>query len=103
MSLPDRIGRMRDRFERALAPERLDIIDDSHKHVGHAGARGGAGHYSVLIVSSRFAGQPLLERHRMVYDAVRDMLNTDIHALSIQARTPDEHSSYAPHIKESIT
>jgi len=83
-----RITRMRAALEQALAPVELDIIDDSHKHVGHAGARGGAGHYSVVIVSARFTGLPLLERHRMVYDALREMMNTDIHALSIQARTP---------------
>ena len=93
MNSPDRIGRMRERFLQALAPQQLDIVDDSHKHAGHAGARGGAGHYTVLVVSSGFAGKPLLERHRMVYDAVRDMLSTDIHALSIKARTPEEHSA----------
>lgn len=87
-----RVARIRDLLERSLSPVELVVIDDSHKHVGHAGARGGAGHYSVRIVSAHFAGRPLLERHRMVYDALRDMLNTDIHALSIQARTPDEPS-----------
>lgn len=90
MSGNDRMSHMRAVLERSLSPYRLDIVDDSHKHIGHAGARGGAGHYSVHIVSARFVGKPLLERHRMVYDALRDMLNTDIHALSIQARTPDE-------------
>jgi len=90
MSGNDRMSHMRDVLERSLSPLQLDIVDDGHKHVGHAGARGGAGHYSVHIVSARFVGKPLLERHRMVYDALRDMLNTDIHALSIQARTPDE-------------
>ena len=88
MTTGHRITRMRAALEQALAPVELDIIDDSHKHVGHAGARGGAGHYSVVIVSARFTGLPLLERHRMVYDALREMMNTDIHALSIQARTP---------------
>ena len=88
MTTSHRITRMLAALEQALAPVDLDIIDDSHKHVGHAGARGGAGHYSVVIVSARFTGLPLLERHRMVYDALREMMNTDIHALSIQARTP---------------
>lgn len=88
MTTGNRIPRMRAALEQALAPVELDIIDDSHKHVGHAGARGGAGHYSVVIVSARFADLPLLERHRMVYDALREMMNSDIHALSIQARTP---------------
>lgn len=87
-----RVARIRDLLERSLSPVELVVLDESHKHVGHAGARGGAGHYSVRVVSARFLGRPLLERHRMVYDALRDMLNTDIHALSIQARTPDEPS-----------
>lgn len=90
MNGSDRVARMREALERNFTPIELAIIDDSHKHIGHAGARGGAGHYSVRIVSARFAGRPLLERHRLVYDALRDMLNMEIHALSIQARTPDE-------------
>lgn len=95
--MSNRGERIRARLEQAFAPLVLELVDDSHRHIGHAGARGGAGHYSVLVVSAQFADRPLLERHRMVYDAVRDMLNTDIHALSIQARTPEEHRSHTHH------
>lgn len=84
--------RLRERLAAGLAPERLDIVDDGDKHVGHAGARGG-GHYTVHIVAQAFAGKSLLERHRMIYDLLQDMMHTDIHALSIQARSPAELQS----------
>jgi len=87
---PARMERMRTLLEAALAPTRLDVIDDSHKHAGHAGARGGQGHFSVEVVSADFAGKPLLARHRLVYAALGDMLHTDIHALVIRARAPEE-------------
>jgi BolA protein len=83
-----RIERMRARLEAALAPERIEIVDDSAKHAGHAGARDGRGHYTVEIVARAFAGKPLLARHRMVYAALGDMMQTDIHALSIKAEEP---------------
>lgn len=86
-----RVSRMRERLEAALAPERLEIVDESHRHVGHAGARDGRGHFHCIIESSRFAGKSPLERHRMVYDALGDMMLTDIHALSISASTPSQH------------
>ena len=79
---------MRARLEAALVPERLEIVDDSAKHAGHAGARDGRGHYSVAIVSARFVGQGAVARHRMVYAALGDMMQTDIHALAIKADTP---------------
>ena len=87
---PARIERMRELLEAAFAPSLLEIADDSHKHAGHAGARGGQGHFSVEIVSAAFAGKPPLARHRLVYAALGDMMQTDIHALAIRARTPDE-------------
>lgn len=74
----------------SLAPLELQVIDESHKHAGHAGARDGRGHFAVSIVSEAFAGLPPLARHRRVYAAVGDLMQTDIHALSIQARTPGE-------------
>lgn len=86
----DRISRMRARLEAALAPEQLEIHDESHKHVGHAGARDGRGHFSCTIVSAAFAGKLPLERHRMVYEALDDLMLTDIHALSIRALTPEQ-------------
>jgi BolA protein len=87
---PARIERMRVLLERALAPLALEIRDDSHRHAGHAGARGGQGHYGVDIVSAAFAGKPPLARHRLVYAALGELMQTDIHALAIRARAPDE-------------
>jgi len=72
-----------------LAPIHLQVIDDSHLHAGHAGNTGG-GHFSVFIVSDAFAGLSLIKRHRLVYDAAAELLPSAIHALSIQAKTPDE-------------
>ena len=80
---------IRARLEQAFAPEQLDIIDDSHRHAGHAGAKDGRGHFSVRIVSRRFAGTKTLERHRMVYAALGSLMQTDIHALSVDANSPD--------------
>ena len=81
---------MRALLEAAFEPDLLDVVDDSHRHIGHAGARDGLGHFSVDIVSSGFSGLLPLARHRAVYAALGQMMVTDIHALSIRARTPDE-------------
>ncbi|MGA0582883.1 MAG: BolA family protein [Castellaniella sp.] len=72
----------------ALEPARLDLIDESHLHAGHAGAQGGARHFRVHIVSNRFQGLGTLARHRLVYDCVRDLMPHPIHALAIEAGTP---------------
>lgn len=85
-----RVERIRAALEAAFAPSRLEVEDDSHRHAGHAGARDGRGHFNVLIVSQAFAGKAPLARHRAVYAALGDMMQADIHALSIQARTPAE-------------
>ena len=77
-------------LEQALQPSVLEVVDESHKHAGHAGARDGRGHFAVDIVSEAFAGLAPLARHRRVYAALGTMMQTDIHALSIQARTPAE-------------
>lgn len=74
----------------ALQPSALDITDDSHKHVGHEGARDGRGHFSLLIVSPRFVGMNALARHRAVYEALGELMQTDIHALSMRAYAPEE-------------
>ena len=87
---PERVERIRSLLMDALAPDAIEVTDDSHKHAGHAGARGGQGHFSVEIVSAAFAGKLPLARHRLVYAALGEMMQTDIHALSIRARTPDE-------------
>jgi len=86
----DRVQTIRQRLSEALAPQSLEIVDESHKHAGHAGARGGGGHFMVTIVSPAFQGKNLLQRHRMVYDALGDAMRAEIHALSIKAYTPEE-------------
>jgi BolA protein len=85
-----RIARMRELLSQAFAPVALDIVDDSHKHVGHAGARDGRGHFTVAITSDAFTGMPPLARHRAVYAALGGMMDSDIHALAIRAREPGE-------------
>jgi BolA protein len=87
-----RLERLIERL-RALEPEHLDVVDDSHRHAGHAGAADGRGHFTVLLVSKRFAGLNTLRRHRLVYEVVGDLMTTDIHALSIQALAPGEAPS----------
>ncbi len=74
----------------ALAPESISVEDESAQHAGHEGARGGGGHYRLVVVSERFAGQSLQARHRMVYDALGTLMNTEIHALAINAYAPNE-------------
>jgi BolA protein len=81
----ERIVRMRSLLVAAFDPTELDVVDDSHRHVGHAGARDGRGHFTVRIASDAFAGMTPLARHRAIYAALGDMMDTDIHALSIQA------------------
>ena len=75
----------------ALEPLQLDIIDESHKHAGHAGAREGGGHFVVHIVSAQFVGKNTAARHRMVYSALGDMMKREIHALTLKTAAPNEH------------
>ena len=82
-------ARMRERLA-ALEPDAIDILDESGKHVGHEGAKGGGGHYQLVIVSARFSGVTRQARHRMVYQALGPLMQHDIHALAIQAYAPDE-------------
>ncbi len=89
MSNAERIERMRAALQ-SLAPLSLDVRDDSHRHAGHEGARDGRGHFAVEIVSDAFAGLAPLARHRRVYAALGEMMETDIHALQIRARTGAE-------------
>jgi BolA protein len=86
----DRVSLIRARLEAAFAPAAVEVRDDSALHAGHAGAAGGAGHYHVRIEAPRFAGLPLLARHRLVHEALAALLVQDIHALSIDARGPGE-------------
>ncbi len=84
----DRVKRIESLLHEAFAPKHLLVKDQSHLHAGHAGAQDGRGHYDVTIVADAFAGKTLLARHRLVYDALQEIMATDIHALSIHASGP---------------
>ena len=90
---PSRMERIRAQLERTLPDAAVELIDDSHRHAGHAGARDGRGHFRLRIVSSAFAGLRPLQRHQLVYRALDELMRTDIHALSITALAPDEVTS----------
>ena len=82
---------IRERLDAALHPTRVELVDESARHAGHAGARPqGETHFRLTIVAEAFAGASRVARQRMVFDALGDLMQTDIHALSITARTPDE-------------
>jgi BolA protein len=85
-----RVDRIQALLESAFEPESLSVEDDSARHAGHAGAKSGLGHFNVSIVSAHFNGMKMLARHRAVYAALDDMMQTDIHALSIEAIASDE-------------
>lgn len=85
-----RVDAIRVALESALHPQSLRIEDESHRHAGHEGARDGRGHFRVEVVSDAFAGLAPIARHRLVYAALAPLMTTDIHALSIGARTPGE-------------
>ncbi len=84
-----RIDTIRNLLEQALSPEFIDIIDESHKHIGHAGAAGGAGHFKIKVVAKIFADKRPLACHQLIYSALDSMMQTEIHALSIDVATPD--------------
>ncbi len=87
----NRVEAIRERLTNQLQPTQLDIVDESHLHAGHAGAASGAGHFSVTIISDAFNGKSLIEKHRLVYLAVNDLMKSEIHALSIKAIATDEN------------
>ena len=87
--MTDRILMMKQRLA-VLDPVRLKIVDESHKHAGHAGARTGGGHFLLQIISTEFEGKNKMNRHRMIYSALAEMMERDIHALTIDAKTPGE-------------
>jgi BolA family transcriptional regulator, general stress-responsive regulator len=91
---PATIGRMRERLQ-ALAPTALRIDDDSALHAGHEGAKGGGGHYRLRLVTARFSGLSRVERHRLVYDALHDLMQREVHALSLTLLSPDEERGAA--------
>ena len=84
-------GAMAAKLEAALAPQLLEIADQSHLHAGHAGARpGGESHFRVTIVATAFEGLGRLARQRLVYRALAEEMDSDIHALAIEAKAPSE-------------
>jgi BolA family transcriptional regulator, general stress-responsive regulator len=85
-----RISMIRASLEEALAPEMIEIDDESHLHAGHAGARDGRGHFRIAVISARFSGLPRIRRHQLVYAALGNLMQTDIHALAIQALAPED-------------
>ena len=86
----DRPAQIRMELEKTFQPTELLIKDQSQLHAGHEGAKDGKGHFDVTIVSQAFDGVNRVQRHRMVYDALSQLLETDIHALRIKAFTPSE-------------
>lgn len=85
-----RVREIESRLASAFEPAELLVKDQSHLHEGHAGARDGKGHFEVLIVASAFEDQSRIQRHRLVFDAIGDYMNTDVHALRIRAFAPGE-------------
>lgn len=82
---------IRIRLEQKLAPSSLEVVDESHCHEGHSGAKpSGETHFNVVIVSAAFAGKTRIARHRMVFDVLQDLMDAPVHALTLSARTPDE-------------
>ena len=88
--MSDRSELIEELLTAAFSPEKLLIKDQSHLHAGHAGARDGRGHFDVLIIADGFSGQNRVQRHRMVYAALGELMETDIHAVRITALTPSE-------------
>lgn len=84
----DRVERIRQELQQQLQPQFLEIVDDAAQHAGHA--HEGSGHFTVHITAAAFAGKPRLQRHRMVYAALGNLMQSDIHALSIKAAAPEE-------------
>ena len=91
-----RIDMLRERISAALQPTALVIEDESDQHVGHAEARSGRGHFHVKIISNIFTDLRPLQRHRLVYDAIGELMKTEVHAVSIDARTPEESGTNSP-------
>jgi BolA protein len=89
----ERVTLIKEKLTAVLTPTHLEVIDESQKHASHAGACDGGGHFIVTIVSPQFTEKTLIQRHRMVYAAIDELMKTAIHALSIHAQSPDEWNS----------
>ena len=83
----NRISQIYARLEDTFAPEHLEVFDDSHLHDGHVGAKEGKGHFRVHIIAKQFENTRPLDRHRLVFQALGEMMEKDIHALSVSALT----------------
>ena len=90
MNTEQRLQAIRQRIEDALSPEDLSVEDEGHLHVGHEGAKDGRGHFRVMVVSESFDGLTMIQRHRAIYDAMGELMTTDIHALAIDAYSSKE-------------
>jgi BolA protein len=91
----DRSRRIEERLREALGADPVEVVDESHLHAGHAGARAGGGHFRAVVVSERFEGLGRVERQRLVYDALSGEMGTAIHALSMRTLTPREWAERA--------
>lgn len=89
MNAEERMQQIRQRLNDALQPQSLEVMDEGHLHRGHEGAKDGRGHFRLKIVSPLFAGKSMVQRHRLVYQAMGELMQTDIHALAIDAAAPD--------------
>lgn len=90
MDFTPRVARIRDAIKRGLDANLVEVIDHSADHAGHAGAEAGGGHFEVVIVSGIFEGTSRLAAQRLVYDALGDLMATDIHALTMHTYTPEK-------------
>ena len=88
MNSTERMQHIRQRLDVALQPQSMEVIDEGHLHRGHEGAKDGRGHFRLKIVSRQFVGKSMVQRHRLVYEAMGDLMQTDIHALAIDAAAP---------------
>ena len=88
-SVSERIAQIRTLVEERLQPSELELLDESDRHIGHAGA-GSGGHFRLRIVSIAFSGLPLVQRHRLVHDALAPLFGAEIHALALETTAPDE-------------
>ncbi|GIW41415.1 MAG: cell division protein BolA [Candidatus Binatia bacterium] len=86
----ERVRKIEEKLRAAFEPLHLEIVDESALHAGHPGARSGGGHFRMTIVSAAFSGKPAVDRQRLVYAALSDLLGTEIHALSMRTMAPEE-------------
>ncbi len=86
----DRRSRIEAELRERLAAVHVEVVDESHLHVGHVGARDGGGHFRAVVVSARFEGESPVQRQRLVYSTLREIMGSEIHALSMKTLTPAE-------------